>query len=501
MASLTKADVVKMARILDRDRQETLLRLDAYNRGVQDDPWMPDNADMEYRLLAERSKTNIVPFIISTPAQALYVDQFRRGRESGEAAMPVDTEAIQPEWDHWEQSNLGSRQHAIYRAALNFGHSFTVTELDDRTGKVRTRGLSPLRTSALFDDPANDLVPVFAFTVTKWNTHVNGQPVKGTATAWDGTYEYEVRFKSLSSDEGLTVKRVRAHKAPECPVTRFAVFVDLEGRTTGVVEPLLDLQNRLNQTVFDMLVVQSYASFKVRTVTGMAPPVKMAPVYDDGDIVGWEPELDEQGRMIPDQQNINARRWMWAEDADVKFGTLDETPLDGFIKAIELAFQHIAAISQTPPHHLLGQIANLSADALTAAETALRRKVEEFKSCFGEAWERVFRLAMAMLGEEGADDWNGEVIWRDLEQRSLSQAGDALGKLRSELGIPARGLWARVPGATASEIRQWEALADEEEPSMVLARSLQSATASNVTQFRAPEGEPVNPLGESAGFA
>lgn len=489
MATLTKAHVVKMMRILKNDRDTILLRLDCYNRGIQDDPWMPDNADAEYRLLAERSKTNIVPFLISTPAQALYIDQFRRGVESRETATSDDLSASQPEWDHWEYSNLGSRQHAIYRGALNFGHAFSLTEFEKRGKKrLKTRGLSPLRTSALFEDPANDIVPLHSFTVTKWpSSTADGKPVPGKGTAWDETNEYEVTFKELGDHTGVTVKKVRAHGATENPVTRFSCYVDLEGRTTGVVEPLLDLQNRLNQTIFDLLVVQSYAAFKVRTVTGMAPPVKMVPTYEDGEIVGWEPMIDEDtGKMVPDEQNINARRWMWAEDPDVKFGSLDETPLDGFIAAIDLAFRHIAALGQVPPHHLLGQIANLSAEALVAAETALQRKVEEFKSSFGESWERVFRLAMEMLGEDGAEDFNGEVIWRDMEQRSLAQAGDALGKLREQLGIPARGLWPRVPGATASEIRQWEQLADEEEPSTVLARSLQSANTNGATQFRQP---------------
>lgn len=491
MARLQKADVAKMMRILKGDREKILLRLDAYARGIQDDPWMPDNADAEYRLLAERSKTNVIPFIISTPAQALYVDQFRRGFEHDATADAKDLIAVQPEWDHWERSNLQSRQHAIYRGALNFGHSFTVTEFDSKK-ELKTRGLSALRTSALFSDPANDIVPEFAFTVTKWNSSDDkGQPIPGTGVAWDDKFIYDVTFKELGDDKGLAIKQRKAHGADENPVTRFSCFVDLEGRTTGVVEPLIDLQNRLNQTVFDMLVVQSYAAFKVRTVTGMAPPVVMAAVYENGEIIGWEPELDEQGRMIPDVQNINARRWMWAEDENVKFGTLDETPLDGFIAAIELAFRHIAAVSQTPPHHLLGQIANLSADALMAAETALQRKVEEFKSGFGESWERVFRLAMKMLGEDGADDFNAEVIWRDMEQRSLSQAGDALGKLREQLGIPARGLWSRVPGATAAEVRTWEKLAEQDDPASMLAKSLQSANTNSFVDTGADFRDPV----------
>lgn len=495
MAQLTKAHVVKMMKILHNDRQGILLRLDAYARGIQDDPWMPDNADTEYRLLAERAKTNVIPFLISTPAQALYVDQFRRGIGNDEAVEATDLVAVQPEWEHWERSNLGSRQHAVYRGALNFGHSFTVTEFD-KNKNLKTRGLSALRTSALFVDAANDIVPEFAFTVTRWHSSdKDGNPIKGTAVAYDGTHAYDVTFKDLGDEKPSVKQREEPHGGDgENPVTRFSCFVDLEGRTTGVVEPMLDLQNRLNQTIFDLLVVQSYASFKVRTVTGMAPPVVMDPVYEDGEIVGWEPRLDEQGRQIPDQVNINARRWMWAEDDDVKFGTLDETPLDGFISAIDLAFRHISALGQVPPHHLLGQIANLSADALTAAETALERKVQEFKSSFGESWERVFRLAMKMLGEDGAEDFNAEVIWRDMEQRNLAAAGDALGKLRESLGIPARGLWSRVPGATAPEIRRWEKLADEDSPETALARALENANAGSAGGFR----EPVNPEGDTA---
>ncbi|MFE9868915.1 hypothetical protein ACFYPZ_40935 [Streptomyces sp. NPDC005506] len=55
-------------------------------------------------------------------------------------------------------------------------------------------------------------------------------------------------------------------------------------------------------------------------------------------------------------------------------------------------------------------MANLSAEALLAAETALSRKITEFQSIFGEAWERVFRLAAEMEGDTAAqDDFAGEV--------------------------------------------------------------------------------------------
>ena len=38
---------------------------------------------------------------------------------------------------------------------------------------------------------------------------------------------------------------------------------------------------------------------------------------------------------------------------------------------------------------------------------------------------------------------------------------DALGKAATMLQIPHRGLWARIPGVEASDVREWERLADE----------------------------------------
>lgn len=500
MATNPTALAKQLLRTLRKDRDEHLIRIDQYVKGEQDDPYMPDNADAEYRLLAERAITNVMGFITDTPAQAMYVDQFRRGRGAS-TTTPVTgaTDAVQPEWDHWQKSRLDARQAAIYRGALKFGHSFTLTEVTK--GQVRTKGLSALKTAALFEDPANDDSPYIALTVTRWpkaGDENEKNAVPGKARMWDDVREYAVTFKSMEDlSKGITVKPLQRHGADECPVTRFAAAVDLEGRTWGVVEPMIPLQNRINQTVFDLLVVQSYASFKVRTISGMAPPVKMKPIDidgmevlhpkpDDERIADWVPRLGADGNPIPENVNLNARRVFWAEDEDTKFGTLDETPLDGFIESIKLAFQQMAALSSTPPHHLLGQIANLSAEALTAAETALARKVEEFKHSFGESWERVFRLA-AQIGEyEGADDYSGEVIWRDMENRSMGQVGDALGKLAEQLGIPKRGLWARVPGVTSNELQHWEDLYEEEDVNAAVASATRRASTPTRPEFRAP---------------
>ncbi|WP_436739934.1 phage portal protein [Streptomyces sp. BBFR102] len=476
MADTSPASLAKeLLAILDRD-EERIQRIDDYIHGKHDDPYMPPHADDEYRLLAKRAVSNWMPLLVGTPAQALYVDGFRPGTSG--SGLPNASSSTSPAWNHWQRSRMDARQAAIYRGALGFGHSFVLTE---KTKKgVVSKGLSAKRTAALYEDPANDETPYAALTVTAWP---RGESL-GKARLFDGKREYAVTFKSKSDPKSVRVAAGKLHGASECPVTRFAAQVDLEGRTIGVVEPMIPLSDRINQTIFDLLVAQTYTSHEVRYATGMAPPMQMEMLDENGNVttdvslaVDSRPRLDSEGNPVPASINHNARRFLFAEDPDVKFGSLPAGPITPLIESVDMSIRHLAAVSQTPPHHLLGQIANLSAEALLAAEQSLARMVAEFRSIFGESWERVFRLAAEMEGDIGAtDDFSGEVQWRDMESRSLAQAADALGKLADQLGIPKRGLWKRVPGVTQTEYEDWEQMAEEDDSVGQLATALTRAT-------------------------
>jgi hypothetical protein len=486
VADTTPAALAKrLLAILAHDRDELEI-LDRYIQGDHDDPYMPDGADAEYQLLADRAKTNVMPLLIGTPAQAMYVDDYRAGL-SVDAVAPT---VIQPigrqksyQMRHWQDSGLDAKQASVYRGAFGFGHSFVLTEKKKIKGKSKaiSKGLSAMKTSALFEDPANDIAPYAVITVVREAR----TDVPGKARMWIGADEHQVTFESLVDEDSVKVGIAAKHGSSETPVTRFACAVDLEGRTCGVVAPMKRVQDRINQTIFDLLVTQTYASFKVRWATGMAPPLRRDA---EGEIV-----LDAQGQPIPIPVNMNQKRMMFGEDENTKFGTLDETPLGGFIESADQAFRHFSALSQTPPHYLLGQIANLSAEALQAAETSLARKIAEFMKAFGEAWERVFRVAAEIDGDTAAfEDESGEVIWRDMEQRSMSQSADALGKLAEQIKIPFRGLWNRVPGVTAGELAYWEQLAEEQDAQLQMAQALNRASGLDPTGF-GPEAAPALP--------
>ena len=454
--------------ILKNDLEDHLLVIDAYLNGNHPEPYMPDNADAEYKLLAERCVTNHMPLLVNATTQVLSVDGYRRGSEerrsdkSKKKKSAADQRDL-PEWKHWEDSRLQARQNAIHRAALGYGHSFTMTRKDEK-GKVTTKGLSPLRTTAIFEDPANDDNAVAALHVEKWPTGSGDNREPGRAILTDRTWEYVYTF--LDDDKWRMVEYRRHGLKGENPVTRFAAQVDLEGRTLGLIEPYFTIQDRINQTVFDLLIAQTGASFETRWATGMAPPYKMRyPTDDDGNVdydADPVPVLDKDGSPIPLPINIHAKKFLYAESKDVQFGSLPASPLAPYLEAIQQAIKDLSSVTQTPPHYMLGQIANLSADAMRAAESALIRKANEFKLVFGESWERVFRLAMELSGEENADDMTGSVIWRDLEANSMSQAADALGKMAESLGIPRRGLWALLPGVTQQQLTEWETLLEEE---------------------------------------
>ncbi len=426
--------------------------IDRYIRGDHDGPYTPRTATDEYKLLAKRAVSNWLPLLVKTPAQALSVEGYRR-TDSADDTPPA-------EWQAWQANRMDARQAAVHRSALTFGQSF-VTVLPDPADPRRPviRGVSPRRMIAFFDDPAADALPLWALRVEAVPASAD-QAVKGWF--YDATGVTEL---SIGGKDGTKVLGFTAHSLGVCPVVRFAPDVDLEGRVTGVIEGMIPIQDRINQSIFDLLVAGTFGSFKVRTISGMAPeivrdPETGDPVYD---------ATTGKPKVVPIQ--ADASRFLVAPDPDTKFQQLDETPLQGFIDAIEMSVRHLAAVSQVPAQHLLaGTVANMSAEGLAAAEAAMFRAIDEFKHSFGESWESVLALCARVLG--AVPDDRAQVTWRDAESRSLAATVDALGKAVQMLKVPARALWSRIPGVTGTDVEEWSRMQGEDDPAVRLADSL-----------------------------
>jgi hypothetical protein len=206
--------------------------------------------------------------------------------------------------------------------------------------------------------------------------------------------------------------------------------MDLDGRATGEIEAILPMLSRIDQNTFDRLIVQRFGAWKVRYIAGMAKPA------DTTDKVATALRLKVEDLLI-------------SANSDTKFGTLDATDIKGFLDADDHDLRMLAAITQTPPHHMLGLSSNLQAEALAAATEGLMRKSNDFRMINGQSHEQLFRLtAYANGNADEARATDMQVRWRDTESRSLVQTANGLALVATALKVPVQMLWEKLPGWT-----------------------------------------------------
>lgn len=455
-------DTAKGVLKLRQTEQRRLDKIAAYARGQQASVYVPRGARQEYRWLIRRSKVNIMPLVVTVVAQALYVDGYRPDKADTNSKI----------WEIWQANRMDRRQHGLHRAALKYGAAYTVVLPGKPVSVIRP--VSPRRLTAVYEDPVDDEWPLYAAEEVIQNLP-GGK--KRVVKLYDDTHRYTLEGKASGSDLELAKEGVYEHGLGVCPVVRFLDEDDLDGEVCGEVEPLFDLQDQLNMTTFGLLMAQQYAAFRQRWVTGMVI------------------QEDENGNPTEPFNASVSRLWV-GEDADIKFGEFGQTDLGGYLESREATIRHAATTSQTPPHNLLGQMVNLSAEALAAAESGLQRKVSERKSMFGESWEQTLRLAGKAAGDEDAwEDLSSQVVWRDIEARSLAQTVDALGKLAQMLGVPPQELWERIPGVTQTDVARWKATANTGDAKAQLNEIIDRQMADAETPDEARNREPANVAG------
>lgn len=413
-----------------QNRQE-LERVDNWSRWSPEQIRIPHNADQEQRDLRDLSETPWLGLVVTTAAQLLHAELVR-------SASGRSTEEL---WTPWQRNRMHSRQHAIHRAALAYGQSFA-SVLPGDTGAV-IRGISPREIAAVYQDPAEDEYPMYTLR----------KSTAGGKTLYR-VLDEEAEYFYSDQDGRIGYVEHRIHGVGVTPIVRYSNMMDLEGRTPGEVEPFISVAKRINKTAYDRLLVQHFNSWKIRTATGMEQPGDKA----EG----------ERLKLLLRQSDI------LTGESGVEFGTLDETSLEGFIRAWESDIEALAAVTQTPSHNLTGKMINLSAEALAAAESMLERKAGERKTFFGDSHCQVLRLASHIEGrEDDASDFTISMQWADLESRSMAQAADALGKIATMLKVPVEKLWDRIPGVTAEVSKEWaDYAADHPSPERELAESL-----------------------------
>lgn len=418
---------------------------DAYVNGEHEDPWAPDEYDQEYKELKERAKVNLIrlpPLVVS---QVSTVEGYRRVESYDDQGNPKSNR-FPEEFKDFRRLRFGNLQSVVHEASAKYGQAFVEVYKDgDRPG---ANILSSLNTTAIWDNPVSDEYPRSVFLLVS-SPH---NDVSGVAYGWDNVNKYELRTDK--NGEWYAAKTV-PHGFSHTPVARFPCFLDSEGRVTGIVENLIAPQDRVNQTILDLLTGQAYTGNQIYTATGVQG--ELVTDYDG------TPKLDENGNEVYRPFRMSARRVLTSDAPDVKFDRIPAGSLEDLLSALGNALESFAVAGQQSPYIFHGKISNLSADALAAIDSQFFRLVKHLHKQWGEAWASVFRLFAEARGDAaGADAWDVEVRWADFSIKTFSAFADGLAKVADSLDIPRRGLWHMVPETSSSTLEYWDELRDTE---------------------------------------
>ena len=461
--AFSKKDALDAARaIIEGARTAEQPRLDNINAWMSSNRLpsveIPNGAPKVMSRLAAKSGSNYLPLIVKTFSQGMKVDGYYS------PASPNRS----PLWQHWQRNRKDAAQTGTHRVALKYGASYELL-LPGDPGPV-SQGLSPRRMTAVYQDPATDEWPMLAL-------DIDGNLLR--LIDEEQVYYIGAENKPRGALESpilgtgrLQFIEARAHDAGVCPVVRFRDRYHLDGEEQfGIVEPLIALQARIDETNFGLLVQQFFSSFKQRYV------------------LGWVPK-DEATEM-----RANASDVWYFDDPDVKVGQFQETDMTKIIGAKADAKRDLSALAQLPLQNLGADgISNISGDTLTALTDARDKEADEIETSFGESWEQWFRLCAHYDGDEqAAADFAGETRWADKTARSFAQTVDGLGKIAQMLEYPVELLWEKIPGETQTDVGRAVALRKRQQAqerlaglSAAAAQAKQDQQVAQVAAQRAP---------------
>jgi len=400
-------------------RRRDAVKLDlirSYWLGTQELPVVPTSVPAEVKRMAEMSRINVCGLVVNVPAQSMFVTGIR------DETNPDTADQI---WGAWQANKMDAHQSPIHRACLAYGTAY-LRVLPGEPVPVML-GRSPRQvTTAYASDP-------------DWPDYALEMVDTRDGRFWelyDGSHRY--RLSEAAKDVGqeqatLSYVGSEEHGAPVCPFVRYSNLEDLEYTPHSEITPVMPLQDQLDLTTFNMLVAQHYGAFRQRY------------------IMGWL--ADSESEKI----KASASRLITFDDPDVKVGEFGQTDLTGYLKSRQATMEQFGVVSQVPPHNLLGQMVNLSAEALVAAEVGHTRKMLEREQSFGESVEQAHWLAGQYIGVEVSD--SAQVRWRDTEARSFAATVDGLAKIAQSLKVPVQALWERIPDVSQQDVEDWKTLA------------------------------------------
>lgn len=402
------------------DRQESLEYFSSYYRGDHPLPWLPNQIQDMARRILKMTRTNYMGLVVDAVTERQEVLGFRIGDDSA-----GDEEAYRI----WQANDLDSLSSEAFQQAAILGTTYWMVAPnpdDKKTPKVTVEHPSQV----IVDYAPGDVRRRIAALKVWYDDRYN----ETRATLYMPDWVYKFRGAKDSKPEKWARRLVDGEEWPApnplevVPVIEMrnnpqTVFVggQLDYRGVSEMADVTDTQDRINKTIADRLITQDFGAFPQKWATNWAE--------DDDDMEAQaEAALLPGGQVSHPSQRVNfGRDRLVVASGEVNFGQWQSAPLDPYSSAKNEDVKDIAARTRTPSQYLLGEMINISGEALQSAESGLVSKTKQRNRANGERLEELVRLFLTASGDtRSLKDKSTATIWRDPQFLTIGQMADAV---------------------------------------------------------------------------
>lgn len=378
------------------NRQPALALFDAYYRGDHPLPWLPRQAEAEFRRILRMTRSNLMGLVIDATAERLALEGFRL---AGENTADEDS------WRLWKANDLDFHFDMGLVEGLKGGTFYTLVEPTGGVPNIYVEhasqaivayqpGSNRRRKAAGLKLWVDDWTGLLCATLDlgEWLFKFQAPaPLDGVADP--GSVMWERR--QVAGEEWPARNPLGEVALTECPNNPTL----LAGGVSEIAD-VIDAQDRINKTIADRLMTQDFGAFPHKWATGYPS--------DDGD----------------DPIDVGRDRMTTTDVAETRFGQWDAAPLDPYSAAKREDAKDIASRTRVPAQYLLGEMSNVNGETLKASESGLVAKCRQRTRSFGQGAVGTIWLARRAAGLPDADA-RMESIWRNTEFRTEGETMDA----------------------------------------------------------------------------
>lgn len=384
-------------------QQAALLKADRYYTGTQPMSFVAPEVVAQTAGRLTSLVINWPRTIVDSVQRRCYVDGFRIGQGEADADL----------WSMWQANNLDKWHRLGQVDALVHARAFLSVGPGVNPARPRI-AVESAHQMAVNYDPETGAVSaalkrwsgpgaVYATLYLPTETHrfvAENTVVTGLASSW--------QVREVAQPQPLGV-------VPVVPLVNRPRLMNPDGESE--LTDVMPLADAINKLASDMLVTSEFSAMPRRYATGIQIPSG--------------PQRDRLQAEVAAYWDQATKGKTWLAGEGVQFGQFPEASISSYTEGIRLLTTQVAAIAGLPPQYLGISTANpASADAIRSAEVTLVERAKDKQQEWGDAYEQVMRLALAVRDEVAlgdiADQLDSlETVWRETETPTVAQSMDA----------------------------------------------------------------------------